>query len=258
VTARLSALVVDDETLARRRLARLLRREPDVEIVGECRDGAEAVAVIEAEHPDLVFLDVQMPELDGFEVLDALDLARPPVVVFVTAYDQYALRAFDANALDYLLKPFEDERFQETLRRAREYLEGQRTRGDQATRLRALVEARRAERPFLTRIAVRAQGRVVFLPVGDIEWLEAADNYVRLHTGAGAFLIRETMAAVETRLDPGQFLRIHRSAIVNLNRITEVQPWFHGEHVVVLRHGTRLRSSRTYAPELKRMLRNAP
>ena len=258
MSGRLGALVVDDERLARLRLTRLLRREPDVRIVGECRDGAEALTAIEAEHPELLFLDVQMPELGGFEVLDALDLGRPPVVVFVTAYDQYALRAFDANALDYLLKPFEDERFQETLRRAREYLAGRRARGDHTARLRALVEARRAERPCLTRIAVRTQGRVVFLPVSDIEWLEAADNYVRLHTGTGSYLVRETTASLEMRLDPGQFLRIHRSWIVNLSRIREVQPWFHGEHVLVLQGGTRLRCSRTYAADLQRILRNAP
>jgi two-component system LytT family response regulator len=258
VSGRLGALVVDDERLARLRVTRLLRREPDVRIVGECRDGAEALTAIEAEHPELLFLDVQMPELGGFEVLDALDLARPPVVVFVTAYDQYALRAFDANALDYLLKPFEDERFQETLRRAREYLAGRRARGDHTARLRALVEARRAERLCLTRIAVRTQGRVVFLPVIEIEWLEAADNYVRLHTGTGSYLVRETIAGLEMRLDPGQFLRIHRSWIVNLNRIREVQPWFHGEHILVLQRGTRLRCSRTYAADLQRILRNAP
>jgi two-component system LytT family response regulator len=199
-----------------------------------------------------------MPELGGFEVLGALDLAPPPVVVFDTAYDQYALRAFEANALDYLLKPFEDERFQETLCRAREYLAGRRSLAEHAARLGALVEEQRARRPFLTRLAVRAGDRVVFLQAGDIEWLEAADNYVRLHTGTGSYLIRETIAGLERRLDPGQFLRVHRSVIVNLNRIREVQPWFHGEHVLVLQRGTRLRSSRTHAAALQRILRNAP
>jgi len=258
VSDRLSALVVDDEALARRRLVRLLRREPGVDRVRECRDGVEAVAAIEADRPDLLFLDVQMPVLDGFEVLEALDPDRRPVVVFVTAFDRYALRAFDSHALDYLLKPFEDERFQETLQRAREYLDGKQAREEHAARLRALVHDRRAEQPFLSRVAVRAQGGLVFVRVDDIEWLEAADNYVRLHTSAGPYLIRETMSRVAARLDPGRFLRIHRSAIVNLNRIVEVQPWFHGEHVVVLHHGQRLRSSRTYAPELRRILQNTP
>ncbi|MGH7718931.1 MAG: LytR/AlgR family response regulator transcription factor [Gemmatimonadaceae bacterium] len=251
---RIRTLIVDDEPLARLRLRNLLRDEPDVDVVGECADGESAILEIERRRPDLVFLDVQMPELGGFDVIEAMGATRIPLLIFVTAYDQHALRAFEVHALDYLLKPFEDERFRATLRRARVHLRGQRAggrddRGD--ARLRSLVNDLSAQHRFLERIVVRSSGRVFFLRADEIDWIEAADNYVRLHLGRSSHLLRETLKELERKLDPAHFVRIHRSAIVRVDRIKEMQPWFHGEYVVILRDGTRLHSSRTFSKELR-------
>ena len=244
------ALIVDDEPLARLRLRALLAQENDVVVIGECADGAAAIAEIEGLRPDVVFLDVQMPELDGFDVIEAVGPSRMPLVVFVTAYDQYALDAFRVRALDYLLKPFEDERFRDTLARARARLEETRQRGAPDSRLEALVADIAATRRHVQRLVVRSGGRVFFLRVDDLDWIEAADNYVRLHVGRASHLLRETLKQLEQRLDPERFVRIHRSAIVNLDRIQELEPWFHGEYIVILRDGTRLRASRTFARRL--------
>jgi two-component system LytT family response regulator len=251
------ALIVDDEALAREKLRTLLAREPDVEIVGECRDGAEAVAAIPRQAPDLVFLDVQMPEVDGFAVLEALDPAQVPALVFVTAYDKYALRAFEVHALDYLLKPFDRARFQKTLARARAEL-ARASGAALGPRLEALLAGLRATRPYAERLVVREGGRVFFLRVAELDWIESAGNYARLHAGGDEHLIRETMKALEARLDPDRFVRIHRTAIVNLDRIATLKPGFHGEYVVALRGGRELTSSRGYGERLHQLLRGGP
>ena len=207
------AVIVDDEPWARRRIAALLKSEPDVEVAGECRGGVEAIEKIPELSPDLVFLDVQMPECDGFDVLEAIGPERMPPVIFATAYDKYAVRAFDAQALDYLLKPFDEERFQQAMGRARRELK----LGKGASEaLRAVLEAVRGKSQFLKRLAVKSGGRVVFLRAADIDWIEAAGNYVTLHVGRDRHMLRATMNSLEPKLDSEEFVRIHRSTIVNL------------------------------------------
>ena len=237
----LRALIVDDEDLARQRIRHLLQKEPDVEIVGECAHGVEAVRAIESLSPDLVFLDIQMPELDGFGVIEAVGADRMPATLFVTAFDQHALRAFEVHALDYLLKPFDPERFRAALDRARRWC----ATGGRPD-LEGLLEGVRRERPWLDRILVRQGDRHVLLRCGHIQWIEAEDNYVRLHVEGTSFLLRQTMAGILQRLDPAQFRRIHRSAIVNLDFIRELQPWTSGDHLVLMKDGTKLTLSRTY------------
>jgi two-component system LytT family response regulator len=253
--SRIRTLIVDDEPLGRERLRTLLRGEPDVELVGECANGLEAVSHIDEQSPDLVFLDVQMPELDGFAVLESVGVERMPPTVFVTAYDQYALKAFEVHALDYLLKPFTRARFRKTLQRVRDHLRKQRTDASELSRqLIELLRDVRTDRQFLERLVVKSGGRVFFLRVDEIDWIEAAGNYLRL--GQDVHLMRETMKGIETKLDPDRFVRIHRSIIVNTDRIRELQPWFHGEYVLILLDGTRLTSSRNFDDGLKRMLKN--
>ncbi len=250
---KIKALIVDDEPLARERLASLLTAEPDIEIVGQCRDGEEAVTAIEDVSPNLVFLDVQMPLMSGFDVIESVGSARMPLVIFVTAYDQHALRAFQVQALDYLLKPFDRERFSAALQRARTQLEREET-GDLGRRLMALVKDLRKDQPRAERLVVKSSGRLYFLRADEIDWVEAAGNYVRLHVGTTAHLIRETMTAIEGRLDPEKFFRIHRCRMVNMERIQELQPWLNGEYSVVLRTGTRLTLSRGYREKLQERL----
>jgi two-component system LytT family response regulator len=247
------ALVVDDEPMARERVLSLLQHEDDVEVVGECSDGEQAIAAIQHQTPDLVFLDVQMPGIDGFGVIQAIGAERMPIVVFITAYDEYALKAFEVHAADYLLKPFGRDRFQETLKHARASLERRRA-GDLGRRLLALVNDIKPEAPKLDRLVVKSGGRVFFLRTEDIDWIEAAGNYVRLHLAEESHLFRETMNRMEARLDSRKFARIHRSRIVNTERIKELQPWFNGEYVVVLRNGTRLPLSRGYRDKLQEQL----
>ena len=244
------ALIVDDEPLARQRLRRLLQDEPDVEIVGECADGGEAVAAIRADKPDLVFLDVQMPVLDGFGVLEAIGLEYLPAIVFVTAYDRYALRAFEYNALDYLLKPFDRDRFRKALERARAHL-GRAPDSEEAQQLLGAVDEFKSQGKGLERLIIKSAGRVFFLRAEEIDWIEAAGNYVRLHVGKETHLLRDTMSSLEARLDPKRFLRIHRSTMVNIERIQEMQPLFHGDYVVILRDGTQLNLSRGYRQRLQ-------
>ena len=252
---KIRALIVDDERLARKRLRTLLAEDRDVEIVGECADGAEAVMAIERDAPDLLFLDVQMPELDGFAVLEAVGPDKMPSVVFVTAYDRYALRAFEVHALDYLLKPFDEERFQNALQRAKEQLRSE-SAGALEQRLMALLETFKAGQTHVDRLLVKASGRVLFLKTDEIDWIEASGNYVRLHVGRESYLFRETMNAMEAKLDPAKFLRIHRSTLVNSDRIKEMQPWFSGEHVILLRDGTELRLSRGYRERFEERLKS--
>jgi two-component system LytT family response regulator len=252
--SKIRALVVDDEPMARDRVLSLLQHEEDVEVVGECADGTQAVAAIQNHAPDLVFLDVQMPGHNAFDVIEAVGAERMPPVIFVTAYDEYALKAFEVHALDYLLKPFGRDRFQQTLQHARSHVERRRA-GDLGRKLLALVNDIKPEPPRLERLVVKSGGRVFFLRTDEIDWIEAAGNYVRLHLGGESHLFRETMNHMEARLDSRQFVRIHRSRIVNTDRVKELQPWFNGEHVVILQNGTRLTLSRGYRDKLQEQLK---
>ncbi len=243
-------LIVDDEPLARERLRTLLADEPGMELAGEAADGGSAADAIRVLAPDLVFLDVQMPGLTGFDVIEHVGPDRMPFVIFVTAYDRYALRAFDVHALDYLLKPFDRERFRQAIARARQQLE-RRTGGDLEQRLIALVKDLKPAQSRVDRFVVKSGGRVFFVRNDEIDWIEAAGNYVKLHVGTDSHLFRETMNSVEARLDPDLFFRIHRSHIVNIERIRELQPWFNGEYVVFLKNGTRLTLSRGYREKLQ-------
>lgn len=265
-------LIVDDEPLAREGLLTLLEQDDDVEVVGECSDGREAAESIAGLEPDLVFLDIQMPEMNGFETLETLEEGRLPVVIFVTAYDEFALRAFEVHALDYVLKPFDDDRVRSAVARAKDRL---RERRDSAfaERLAKMLEERRSGetataadgggRPgetevrmeafddHLRRLVIKKAGRVFFLETRRIDWIEAADYYVRLHVGDDSHLLRATMKHMESSLDPRLFFRIHRSSIVNLKRVRELQPYFNGEYVVVLQDGTKLKLSRSRRKKLE-------
>jgi two-component system, LytTR family, response regulator len=249
----LRVLLVDDEPLVRQGIRDFLEDEPDLVIVGECGNGVEALEAIARERVDLVFLDIQMPELDGVGVAAALTAQDAPAVVFVTAFSEHALRAFEVNAVDYVLKPFDRERFRAALGRARARLAaGERT--ELAGRLAAVLAELQRSRGYAQRILVRSDGRIRLVPVGEVEWIEAADNYVRVHAGTERHLVRETMAAMEARLDPARFARIHRSTIVNLARIRELQPTFNGEYAVLLQSGARLTLSRGYREVLRSRL----
>jgi len=248
------ALIVDDEPLARDRLRALLAGDADVQVVGECGDGHTAVAAIRDLDPDLVFLDVQMPALDGLGVVAEVGPARMPPTVFVTAYDKYAVRAFDVSAVDYLLKPFDADRFAAALRRAKDQVRHRADAGVRDRLLALLADAKPPAPPAAERLAVKTGGKVVFLRTDEIDWIEAAGNYCRLHVGKQAHLLRETMAALEARLDPKRFVRIHRSTIVNVERIRELQPYFHGDYVVLLRDDTQLTLSRTYRQKLHELV----
>lgn len=240
----LRALVVDDEPLARQRIRHLLKRVTDIEVVQECGNGLEALKAIEDLSPDLVFLDIQMPELDGFGVVEAVGAARMPPTLFVTAHDEHALRAFEVHALDYLLKPFSAERFHQALERARRWCAPHLAGG--APDLAALIEGVRQERPWVDRLLVRQGERHLLVRTSAIQWIEAEDNYVRLHVEGTSHLMRQTMTGLLARLNPAQFRRIHRSAIVNLDCIREFQPWSGGDHLVIMRDGTKLTLSRTF------------
>ena len=246
---KIRAAIVDDEPLARRRIRNLLTGDRDVEVVAECANGKDAIESLEASAPDLLFLDIQMPEIDGFDVLQALGVGRVPVVIFVTAYDQFALRAFETHALDYLLKPFDDERFEAALERARERIRQQ--RGDDLDRrLQALLETVQGDHGYLRRLVVPAGHRSVFLKTEQIDWIGAERNYIRLHAGGRAYLMRENLSRIASTLDPKMFCRIHRSTIVNIDRIQAVESLFRGEYLVVLHDGTKLTSGRSYRSNL--------
>jgi two-component system LytT family response regulator len=247
----LRVLIADDEAIARRRIRRLLQAEPDVTIVAECADGATALGAILETRPDVALLDVQMPELDGFEVVQRLPEGDWPAVIFITAFDRYALRAFDVHALDYLLKPVSADRFRTALGRARDRL---RRRSHDAALL-ALVAELRGRPRYLTRIAVRSRGRVIPLKVSSIDWIQAADNYVTLHAGGHEHLVRETLSALGRQLDPDRFVRIHRSTLVNIDRIAEIAPAGHGDADVRLRDGTALSVSRTWREKLAQAMK---
>ena len=261
MTGPIRALIVDDEPAARDTIRALLAEDPGVTVVGECGDGRSALDMMRAATPQLVFLDVQMPEMDGFAMLRHLEPSELPVLVFTTAYDQYALQAFEAHALDYLLKPFDDDRFREALRRAKERVR-QGTMDAVSRQLRDLLDGspdapEDARDRYLTRLVVRAGERTIVLAVRDIDWVEADGDAVRIHAARAEYVLRETMKDLERRLDPSRLVRIHRSTIVNVDRIRELQPYYRGEVVVVLLDGTRLKVSRACRARLEALLGGA-
>lgn len=245
------AVVVDDEALARAQLRRLLGAVPDVEVLAECGSGEDAVAAIDRLHPDLVLLDVQMPRGDGLSVVKAVGPARMPLTIFVTAHDEYAIPALRAQAIDYLLKPVDPADLLAALDRAREQL---RTRKNQALAERFERLISDAEPRYVRRLLVKTDARVVPVPVQEVDWIEARDNYAILHCGSAAHTIRSTLTALAEQLDPRHFARIHRSSIVNLARVREIQPWFRGDYLVLLIDGTRLTAGPTYREEFLRRL----
>jgi len=251
----LTTLLVDDEPLAREGLRLLLGRDADIGVIHEAKDGREAVAAILSLHPDLVFLDIQMPEMDGFEVVRRIGAERMPAVVFVTAHDQHAIQAFEINALDYLLKPVSAERFAKTLVRAKSALQA--ASAEQAGRqIVSLLESIALPPQHLKRVAVRTAGKTLLVEVKDIDWIGAAENYVELHVGRAAHLVHVPMNTIERRLDPEAFLRIHRSVIVNISRIRELQSAAHGEYVLTLANGVRLQSGRAYSEKVRGLANN--
>jgi len=267
--SRLRVLIVDDEPAALEGLRHLLANDPDVMVAGECANGREAILVLRANEVDILFLDVQMPAVDGFAVLRALNGDRLPVVIFVTAYDQYALKAFEVHAVDYLLKPFSDKRFREALARAKQMVrQGQ--LGEFGQRVASVVAEFSADRPppgvvpqsaaspppggYLDRLVIKTDERVTLLRVNDIDWIDADGDRVRIRVGKQWHLLRETMKNLERQLDPRRFVRVHRSTIVNLERVKELQPFYRGEYVLVLQEGTTLKLSRGYREHLERML----
>jgi two-component system LytT family response regulator len=251
----LTALLVDDEPLAREGLRMLLSQDPDVSAIHEAKDGVEAVAVILNARPDLVFLDVQMPEMDGFSVVREVGAERMPAVVFVTAHDRYAIQAFEINAIDYLLKPVTGERFAQALTRAKARL-GARPADEANRQILSLLETIASPRRYMSRLAVRTAGKTIFVDIEDVDWIEAAENYVQLHAGRAAHLLHVPMNTFEKSLDPEIFLRIHRSVIVNVRRIKELQPALHGEYVITLADGVRLQSGRTYNEKVRALAEN--
>ena len=268
------ALIVDDESLAREALLVMLGDDPEMEVVAECRNGKEAVTVIREQSPDVVFLDIQMPEMDGFQVIEEVGAARMPVTVFVTAYDKHALRAFEAHALDYLLKPFDHDRFNTALQRAKTFVRQQKL-GEISESLFALlrdmnlktgkshsetddIESGKAtHKGPVDRVTIKSGGRIYFLKTKEIDWVEGAGDYLTLHSGSQTHLIRETMGNFHARLDPQKFLRIHRSTIVNIERIKDIRPLYKGDYVVTLTSGVSLKASRGYRHELQSLLDEA-
>jgi two-component system LytT family response regulator len=247
--AAIRALIVDDEPLARAHLKSLLRERGDVDVIGECGDGRSAIDQIRRLAPDLVLLDSQMPELDGLEVIREVGPAKMPAVVFVTAYDEHALAAFEVHAFDYILKPVSRQRFTQSIDRVVGLIRAETPSADRP--LAALIEAMRSERSALDRIAVKADGRVLFIRVGEIDWIEADDDLVRIHTGKAVHAHRSTLTHLEERLPASKFLRVHRSTLVNVDRIREIQPWFQGDWVLILNDGTRLHSGKSYRARVR-------
>lgn len=277
-TNKIRTLVIDDEPAARRGVAMLLERDPDILVIGEAASGKEAVRKILEEKPDLVFLDVQMPELNGFKVLEAIGGQHVPAVIFVTAYDQHALQAFDVNAVDYLLKPFEDDRFWAAVRRAKaeivrrqtdalsnklshllDYLQTSKLPEAAAAPAPAAAAASTTPTETITRdrILLKSGGEIYFLKADEIDWIEAEGDYMKFHAGGRVHLLRETMGNLESRLDPKRFIRIHRSTIVNIDRVKKLSPSFAGEYAVILHDGTKLRLSRGYHDRLQELMRNS-
>jgi two-component system LytT family response regulator len=246
----IKAIIVDDEPLARKRLRTSLEPHANVHVVAECTNGAEAIEAIAEQDPDLVFLDIQMPEVSGLDVADQIPRDELPIIIFVTAYDEYALDAFERHALDYLLKPFDQERFDKALARGVDQFE-QQEQAALAERLDQVVDEIQQERGFQSRVMIKKANSIIFVPVEEIDWIEADGNYVQLHVGDKKHITRCTMRRMENRLDPEHYFRIHRSTIVNLNKVSSIEPWFHGDYKVVLHNGKELTLSRNYKRILK-------
>lgn len=251
----LTALIVDDEPLAREGLRELLAKDPEISSVREARDGREAVKAIRVSSPDLVLLDVQMPEVDGFEVVRQVGAEHMPAVIFVTAHDQYAIQAFEISALDYLLKPVIEERFVKALARAKSRIRSAFAAGANP-QIISLLESISSSRRYLSRLAVRSAGKTILMSVDELDWIGGAENYVELHAGRASHLLHVRMSVLEASLDPASFLRIHRSIIVNLSRIRDLQPAEHGDYLITLRDGTQLKSGRTYSERLQALMSN--
>lgn len=253
ITPTLRTIIADDEGLARKKLRLLLSSEGGVHVTAECQDGEETVAAVQTQKPDLLFLDIQMPSLDGFQVLDRLAPDRIPIVIFTTAFDHYAIRAFEAHALDYLLKPFNRERLHRAVERAKSEVLKSHEEGVKA-RIMDLLSSTKKESNRLQRLVFKTAGRVVFLDLNEIDWIEAAANYVKIHTGKDSYLLREGIGHMSAKLDPERFVRIHRSLIVNVSRIRELQPCDNGEYIAVLKNGKELSCSRGCRFELQRLI----
>jgi two-component system LytT family response regulator len=257
---KIKTLIVDDEPLARRTIRDLLETDPEIEIIGECGSGSEAVNFLRKQSPDLLFLDIQMPGMNGFEALSTIEHERIPAIIFVTAFDQYALKAFDVHALDYLLKPFSDDRFWEALRQAKSHVEMREINKLSQGLLALLGEQAVGEisatrrKSYLTRFMIRVTGRVIFINAGDVDWIAADDYYIKLHTGGKCHLLRMSMNELEEKLDPKKFLRIHRSTIVNFDRVKELHQNPNGEYTVVLKSGAELKLSRNRRERLEELL----
>ena len=254
--SRIRALVVDDEPLAREMIREMLESDSEVEIVAECANGREAVEAIKSLTPDLVFLDIQMPEVGGFEVLESFERESIPYIIFVTAYDQYAVRAFEVHAFDYLLKPFDHERFDAAWQRVKEQIKLDQS-GERERHILELLEELKTGPRHLERLVIKNGGRVFFLNVDDVHCIESEGNYVRVYDNQKAYLLRETISSLEEQLDPRQFRRIHRSAIVKIDKIKEMQPWFHGEYRVIMENGKQLTLSRNYRSNFQGAIGNA-
>jgi two-component system, LytTR family, response regulator len=248
-------IIADDENLARKKLRVLLNAESGVTVVAECKDGKQTIAAVQTHKPDLLLLDIQMPDLDGFQVQEQIPADLMPVIIFTTAYDQYAIRAFETNALDYLLKPFNQERLHRALERVKKELLKSHEHSVKAHILDLLGKAKH-EPAQLRRLVIRTGGRVVFLELDEVDWIEAAANYVKLHVGKDSFLLREGIGHISAKLDPERFVRIHRSSIVNVSRIRELQPCDSGEYIAVLRDGKELSCSRGCRPQLLKLIEN--
>jgi len=261
----LRVVIVDDEAVSRAGLRAIVSGEPEIEVVGECGTGEQAICMIEESEPDIVFLDIRMPDLDGFGVLERIGAEQRPVIVFTTAYDEYAVDAFDVEATDYVLKPFGEQRVKEALERARTEVRRKRSEAERAEAqdegAAPLAEGESADsvaagaHVYPAYLAVKARERVCLVPVTEIDWIEADGDHVKLHVGSTSYRVRERLRDVEERLDPNRFVRIHRSSIVQLSRIKELQPFFHGDYVVVLRDGTKLRLTRSRRDAVERLLK---
>jgi len=246
-------LIVDDEPLARERVHHFLKQEPNITIIGESGNGIEAVAAIREKKPDLIFLDIQMPGMDGFEVLQHIESEHMPHIIFITAYDQYAIRAFEVHALDYLLKPFDQSRFKRALHLAGEYIQLQKN-GDFKYRIKELIQEIGSEKKFPERFIIKSEGRIYFIRTDEVNWIESAANYVSLHVGREVHLMRGTMSAMEEKLDPDKFIRVNRAAIINIEFIREIQPFFNGEYIINLKDDTQITLSRKYREKLKNFI----
>jgi len=246
-------LIVDDEPLARERVHHFLKQEPNITIIGESGNGIEAVATIREKKPDLIFLDIQMPGMDGFEVLQHIESEHMPHIIFITAYDQYAIRAFEVHALDYLLKPFDQNRFKRALQLAGEYIQLQKN-GDFKYRIKELIQEIGSEKKYPERFIIKSEGRIYFIRTDEVNWIESAANYVSLHVGREVHLMRGTMSAMEEKLDPDKFIRVNRAAIVNIEFIREIQPFFNGEYIINLKDDSQITLSRKYREKLKNFI----